>query len=123
MSAENFVKDWDGIFEKICNSVDIVAFQDGHCTLEELEDYLGGAASIAKKHGLTLWTNLESFDRDVVGAFPPIRWEKLYYKLKIAEKVGVKEAITFDFSHFFSPLNGNIAARNLLKKYMKYKEQ
>ena len=68
-----------------------------------------------------MWTNLESFDRDVEGAFPPIRWEKLYYKMKIAEKVGVNEAITFDFSHFFSPLNGNVAAGNLLKKYLKYK--
>lgn len=121
MSAEDFVKDWDGIFEKIAKDVDIVAFQDGHCTLDELEFYLGGANGIARKHGLKLWTNLESFDRDVTGAFPPIRWEKLYYKMKIAEKVGVNEAITFDFAHFFSPLNGNVAAGNLLKKYLKYR--
>ena len=121
MSVKEFTEDWDGIFSKISKAVDIVAFQDGHCLLEELEDYLGSAAVLANKHDLTLWTNLESFDRDVHGSFPPIRWEKLYYKMKIAEKIGVNEAITFDFSHFFSPLNGNVAAGNLLKKYLKYK--
>ena len=121
ITPEDHEKEWRTILAGLRGAVDIVAFQDGHCLLNELEDYLGSAAALTKKHDLKLWTNLESFDRDVVGAFPPIRWEKLYYKMKIAEKVGVNEAITFDFAHFFSPLNGNVAAGNLLKKYLKYK--
>ena len=66
--------------------VDIIAFQDGHVTYEELGPAMALNKRLADKYGIELWTNSETFDRDMPIRFLPIKWEKLRYKLKKAEE-------------------------------------
>lgn len=120
LTLEEHRRDWDWIFREIRGAVDIVAFQDGHVDFDELESYLLLMKQLADKHHLTLWTNAETFDRDVPGCMPPIAWEKLYVKLEAAEKAGISEAITFDFAHFLSPNSCYPHAVNLLKHYCRW---
>jgi hypothetical protein len=111
-------KEWDQIFKGIKDSVDIVAFQDGHVDYNDLEDYLKLNKKLADKYGLQSWTNSESFDRDMPIKFLPIKWEKLLFKLRAAKKAGCKKAITFEFSHFMSPQSAYLQAGHLYNRYM-----
>ena len=52
--------------------------------------------------------------------FLPIKWEKMWHKLRAAEAVGIEKAITFEFSHFMSPNASNRSANNLYRMYMDY---
>ena len=113
-------REWDAIMAGISGAVDIVAFQDGHVSYNELPGFLRLNMELAKKHALTCWTNTESFDRDMHIKFPPIKWEKLLLKLRAAEQVGVEKAITFEFSHFMSPNSCYLAAGNLLRRYCEH---
>ena len=70
--------------------------------------------------GMDCWTNCESFDRDMPIKFLPIKWEKMLYKLRAAERAGYTNAITFEFSHFMSPNSVYGAAHGLYKRYMEY---
>lgn len=120
ISLAEHEKEWDFIFEGIKNSVDIVAFQDGHLDYSELEDYLLVNKKLADKHGLMTWTNCESFDRDMPIKFMPIKLEKLLFKLKAAENAGCEKAITFEFSHFMSPQSAYKQAGHLYNRYMEH---
>ena len=121
MNYERHEKDWDLIMGLIKGSVDIVAFQDGHCELDELPRALEINVRLARKHGLELWTNTESFDRDMPFRFPPVKWEKMLLKLKAAQDAGISRAITFEFSHFMSPYSlWGEAARGLYRRYQEY---
>ena len=40
INIEQHRKEWDEIFSILHNSVDIVAFQDGHVDYNELKDYI-----------------------------------------------------------------------------------
>ena len=113
-------REWDEIFEGIKNSVDIVAFQDGHVDYHELSDYLIINKKLADRHGIKSWTNAESFDRDMPIKFLPIKWEKLRLKLEAAEKANLEKAITFEFSHFMSPQSSYIQAHHLYQRYLEY---
>lgn len=117
LSPAEHRRDWDWIFGEIRGAVDIVAFQDGHVECDELSAYLNPMKELADKHQLTLWSNVETFDRDIPGAMPPIKWEKLHVKLEAAVRAGISEAITFDFAHFLSPNSCYSQAGNLLKHY------
>ena len=66
------------------------------------------------------WTNCESFDRDMPIRFLPIKWEKMYHKLRAAEAAGMQKAITFDFSHFMSPNSMYASAHGLFDRYKEY---
>lgn len=118
ISLEEHMEEWDEIFEGIRNSVDIVAFQDGHVDYDDLEDYLKVNKALADKHQLKCWTNSESFDRDMPIKFFPIKWEKLLLKLKAAKRAGCTKAITFEFSHFMSPQSAYAQARHLYNRYL-----
>ncbi|MDN5199854.1 DUF4434 domain-containing protein [Fulvivirgaceae bacterium BMA10] len=113
-------KEWDAILQGIKEAVDIVAFQDGHVDMEDLEDFLRMNKSLADKHGLRCWTNSETFDRDMPIKFLPIKWEKLWRKLQLAEKTGIEQAITFEFSHFMSPQSAYLQAGHLYNRYLEY---
>ena len=119
-TLEAHERDWDSIMGTISGAVDIVAFQDGQCTYDELADYLIINSKLARKHGLTCWTNCESFDRDMPWNFPPIKWEKMLLKLEAAKKAGVDKAITFEFSHFMSPNSMFPSAKGLYERYMEH---
>ncbi|AZQ59476.1 DUF4434 domain-containing protein [Maribacter sp. MJ134] len=118
VSLQEHEKEWDQIFKGIKDSVDIVAFQDGHVDYNDLEDYLKLNKKLADKYGLQSWTNSESFDRDMPIKFLPIKWEKLLFKLRAAKKAGCKKAITFEFSHFMSPQSAYLQAGHLYNRYM-----
>jgi len=119
ITPERHREEWDWIFGEISGIVDYAAFQDGHVEFEDLETYLKINAELAAKHGIKLWTNLETFDRDIPGTMPPIDWAKLFIKLQAAENAGISEAITFDFAHMLSPYS-SYSASNLLRKYCTY---
>lgn len=108
---------WDKVFAEIAGYIDIVAFQDGNVDFQELPDYIAANAQLAKKHGLTCWSNVESFDRDMPIKFPPIAWPKLLHKINAAQNAGVDKLITFEFSHFMSPNSIYKAANNLHDRY------
>lgn len=122
ISLEQHEKDWSEIMAGINQSVDIVAFQDGHVYFEELPDFLELNKKIADLHGLQSWTNSESFDRDMPIKFMPIKWEKLLLKLKAAKTAGFSKAITFEFSHFMSPQSAYLQAGHLYNRYQEYIE-
>lgn len=113
-------KEWDEVFEGIRGIVDAVAFQDGHVDFQELPAFLEVNRRLGKKHGVSCWTNCESFDRDMPIRFPPIKWEKLLLKLEAAREAGMDKAITFEFSHFMSPNSIYPAAANLYRRYCEH---
>ena len=113
-------REWDEIFSCIRGSVDHIAFQDGHVDIRELKDYLEINMALARKHRLDCWTNCETFDRDMPIRFLPIKWEKMWHKLRIAESVGIEKAITFEFSHFMSPNSAYLQAHGLYDRYREY---
>ncbi len=113
-------REWDEILSGIAGTVDIVAFQDGHCDYHELADYLAVNKELADRYGMTSWTNCESFDRDMPIRFMPIKWEKMLLKLEAARRAGIDKAITFEFSHFMSPNSCYEQARHLFERYREH---
>jgi hypothetical protein len=115
-------QEWEQVFARIQDHVDIVAFQDGQVHYHELEEYLSLNQRLAKKYGLTTWSNVESFDRDMPWNFPPIPFKNLRYKIEAAQRAGVDKLITFEFSHFMSPNSMFPSARNLYERYREWLE-
>ncbi len=120
VSLKKHEQDWDEIFDGIKDAIDIVAFQDGHIDFDELEDFLLVNKQLADKYGIRSWTNSETFDRDMPIKFLPIKWDKLLMKLEAAKRVGMEQAITFEFSHFMSPQSAYLQAGHLYNRYQEY---
>jgi hypothetical protein len=120
LSPEAHGRHWDTIFQQIAGAVDYVAFQDGHVDYPELAEYLRVTREMANQYGITCWSNVESFDRDMPIRFPPIKWEKFLWKLEAAEAAGIQEGITFEFSHFMSPNSCYPQAAGLFDRYCEY---
>ena len=120
ITPENHEKEWRNILQALQGAVDIVAFQDGHVDIFELQNYLEINRRIIEEFGMECWTNCETFDRDMPIRFLPIKWEKMLYKLKAAEAVGITKAITFEFSHFMSPNSIYAGAHGLYECYLDY---
>jgi hypothetical protein len=116
-------EDWDYIMKRLSGYVNIIAFQDGHVSFYELADALKLNKKLADRHGIELWSNVESFDRDMPFRFPPIKWEKMLLKLNAAKEARITNGITFEFSHFMSPNSFWPQAGNLYKRYMDYLSQ
>ncbi len=123
VSLEEHKADWREIFQKIQGAVDIVAFQDGHVTYNELIDFLKINKELAEEFGMECWTNTETFDRDMPIKFLPIKWDKLELKLELAKKAGIEKAITFEFSHFMSPQSAYLQAGHLYNRYQEYRKR
>jgi len=113
-------QEWSEIFAGLKNTVDAVAFQDGHIDYHELDDFFAVNKKMADRFGLKCWTNAESFDRDMPIKFMPIKFEKLRLKLEAARKAGYDKAITFEFSHFMSPQSAYLQAAHLYQRYQEY---
>jgi len=120
VSLRQHEEEWSEIFSGIKGAVDVVAFQDGHVAYDELVDFLTLNKAMADKNGLECWTNSETFDRDMPIKFLPIKWDKLWLKLQLAEKAGIENAITFEFSHFMSPQSAYLQAGHLFNRYKEY---
>ncbi|MBE6365354.1 MAG: DUF4434 domain-containing protein [Lentisphaerae bacterium] len=119
-TLEEHEREWDNILDALNGTIDIMAFQDGHCGFDELAGYLEINSRLARKHGITCWSNCESFDRDMPIRFLPIKWEKMLLKLEAAKQAGVEKVITFEFSHFMSPNSSYHSAGHLYNRYREY---
>ena len=115
-SLEESLDHWDKIFDQTSENIDICAFQDGQIQYSELPDFLHGVKSLGDKHGITIWSNVESFDRDMPIKFPPADWRYLQHKIIEASRTAEK-IITFEFPHFMSPHSCYPAAHNLFNRY------
>lgn len=120
ISLDRHIAEWSSVFERLEGIVDIVAFQDGNVAFEDLPDYLRANHELARKHGITSWSNVESFERDVHIKFPPLDYRKLRYKMEQAAAAGAEKLITFEYSHFMSPNATDEAARNLSRRYRRW---
>lgn len=120
LTLEQHQSQWDNIFGKLEGAVDIVAFQDGMVDFYDLPAYLEVNNELIRKHGMRPWSNVESFDRDTPVQFPPIDWQKLWWKLSGAENSKVEKIITFEFSHFMSPNSSWQSAHNLYNLYCEH---
>lgn len=118
-SAEATADVWNDIWENHGKDIDICAFQDGTASLEEYPKYLEVMQRVCKEHDISLWSNVESFERDVRHMFFPIPFDVLREKIELA-KPYVEKQITFEFSHFLSPQSIFPSARNLNAMYRKY---
>jgi len=88
--------------------------------IELLPTFLKINKKLCDKYGIQCWTNTETFDRDMPIDFLPIKWDKLYLKLKAAEEAGFDRAMTFEFSHFLSPNSSYRSANHLYNRYREY---
>lgn len=120
LSVDEHVTQWDEIFTRFRGLVSHCAFQDGTTYEAGLPEFWRAAHEAADRHGIELWSNVETFDRDMPINFPPIEWRKLVNKLQAAEP-HVSKAITFEFSHFLSPHSMWPSARTLFDRYQEYR--
>jgi hypothetical protein len=116
MSLDDSMDHWNVIFEATKGAFDICAFQDGQIHYQELPRFLEAVKDLGNRHEVTIWSNLESFDRDMPIKFPPADWRYLRFKLEAAAQVAEK-VITFEFPHFMSPHSCYPAAHGLFQRY------
>lgn len=119
LTLEESFRHWDRIFDETRGSIDIVAFQDGQVHYQELPKFIEGIHTLSSKYGLTLWSNLESFDRDMPIKFPPADWRNLRFKMESTSQFAEK-IITFEFPHFMSPNSCYPAAHTLFERYREH---
>ena len=117
LTLEESFEHWERIFNEAKGSFDVCAFQDGQVHYDELPRFIRGIGELGAKHGVEIWSNLESFDRDMPIKFPPADWRYLRLKLAAAAPVAHK-VITFEFPHFVSPFSCYPAAHNLFERYV-----
>ena len=108
--------EWNTIFDETKGVIDVCAFQDGQLNYSELPEFHRGIGELGMRHNITIWSNVESFDRDTPIKFPPADWRNLRLKLDEAAKVAEK-IITFEFPHFMSPHSCYPAAHTLFARY------
>lgn len=115
-TLDESLEHWERIFAESAGAFDICAFQDGQIHFQELPAFLEGIADLGVRHRVRIWSNLETFDRDMPIKFPPADWRNLRFKLESAASVAEK-IITFEFPHFVSPHSCYPAAHNLFRRY------
>ena len=113
-----FADNWRQMLKGV-TTVDYAAFQDGTASLGELDAYLSQAKAVMDDLGIKLWSNVETFTRDMPVKFPPIDFRELREKLVVAGRYAAKN-ITFEFSHFMSPHSLYPSAHNLNRRYREY---
>jgi hypothetical protein len=116
MSLDESFEHWERIFAETHGAFDVCAFQDGQIHYQELPRFIEGIGDMGRRHGVTIWSNLETFDRDMPIKFPPADWRYLRYKLEAAAPVAEK-VITFEFPHFMSPNSSYVSAHHLFERY------
>ena len=113
------MEEWDRIFSKSAQNIDICAFQDGPVPIEDMPAYYRGIRDLCRKYNMEHWVNCETFERDVRQMYYPIPFEDLRRKLSLHEEYADK-IITFEFSHFLSPQSIYPSARNLNALYKEH---
>lgn len=118
-SPERTAEEWDFIWEKCGKDIDCCAFQDGTVPPDDMAAYVSAVKTVCDKYDIGLWSNVETFERDVRHQFYPINFDLLKRKIKAVEGL-VEKYITFEFSHFLSPQSIYPSARNLNRLYRQY---
>lgn len=121
MGLDESFEHWDRIFAETRGAFDLCAFQDGQVHYQELPTFQEGIRELGSRHGVTIWANVESFDRDMPIKFPPADWRYLRFKLEVAAR-SAEKIITFEFPHFMSPHSCYPAARKLFERYREWIE-
>lgn len=119
LTLEETFEHWDRIFGDTADLLDICAFQDGQVLYEHVPDLMRGLSELGANYGITMWSNVETFARDMPIKFPPADWRNLRWKMEAASPY-VEKLITFEFSHFLSPHSCYLAARNLFRRYAEH---
>lgn len=119
LTLEESFDHWERIFAACPGAFDICAFQDGQIHYQELPAFHAGIKALGAKHGVTIWSNVETFDRDMPIKFPPADWRMLRFKLEAAAR-SAEKIITFEFPHFLSPNSSYPAAHNLFERYSEF---
>lgn len=122
VTIEQHAAQWDSILGRLSGMVDILAFQDGQVGFAELPDYLSVHRELGSRHGMRVWSDVESFERGMPLDFLPIAWPNLRYKIEAARVAGVEKLVTFEFSHFMSPQSMYPSAHRLFERYMEWAE-
>lgn len=117
LSLDESFEHWERIFAETQGAFDICAFQDGQIHYQELPRFLEGISAMGSRHGIRIWSNVESFDRDMPIKFPPADWRNLKFKINAAATVAEK-IITFEFPHFMSPHSSYSSAHRLFDRYL-----
>ncbi len=119
MGLDESLDHWSRIFEATKGAFDICAFQDGQIHYQQLPAFHRGIAELGKAHDITIWSNVETFDRDMPIIFPPADWRYLRIKLEAAAAVADK-IVSFELPHFMSPNSSYHSARNLFSRYCEH---
>jgi hypothetical protein len=118
-SAEEHGRVWAEIFRHYSGLVTHCAFQDATADLLQLDAFTRATAEAANGSGIALWSNLETFDRDMPIRFPPTDWRKLAHRLDVVQPY-VEKVITFECAHFLSPHSMWPSARLLFDRYQEF---
>jgi hypothetical protein len=119
MSLTESLNHWNRIFQETRGAFDICAFQDGQIHYQELPAFHSGIQTLGREFGVTIWSNVETFDRDMPIKFPPADWRYLRLKIEAAAP-NVEKIITFEFPHFMSPHSSYISAHHLFERYAEF---
>ncbi len=118
-TVERHIDEWNSIFNRCGENIDICAFQDGTVPIGKMRDYYVATKKLCNEHNISHWVNSETFERDVRQMYFPIPFSVLRQKLELHKEYAEK-IITFEFSHFLSPQSIFPSARNLFDLYTNY---
>lgn len=119
MGLDESLDHWNRIFSETEGSIDLCAFQDGQIHYQELPRFHEGIAELGQRYGVTIWSNVETFDRDMPIKFPPADWRYLRFKLEAASR-SAEKIVTFEFPHFMSPHSMWPSAGKLFERYAEF---
>ena len=122
LTPERTADVWDRIWQDCGKEIDVCAFQDGTTRLCDYGEYFKQMKKVTDAYDIRLWSNVETFERDVRSLFMPIPFDVLRRKIQIAQQY-VEKCITFEFSHFLSPQSIFPSAHNLNALYRNYYEK
>jgi hypothetical protein len=107
-TPERTVDEWDKIWQNCGKEIDECAFQDGTVSLEEYASYLKAMKGLCNDYNISLWANVETFERDVRNMFYPIPFDVLRKVAVIAlMSLGAMIVSSCMIFSFVFPLNNN----------------
>ena len=123
ITPEVHEEEWDWIMSELKDTVNIIAFQDGHVDYNDLGTFLEINQRLSAKYGIESWSNVELFDRDNAELIlRPLSWEKLRLKLNITDKIDFSKLICYEFVPFISPHANYRESAYLLKRYCRFND-
>ena len=118
-TVEQHANEWNEIFARCGEQIDICAFQDGSAPIDQMYDFFVATKKLCDSYNIEHWVNTETFERDVRAMYYPIPFNLLKQKLEMHKDYASK-IITFEFSHFLSPQSIYPSARNLFNRYTEF---